>query len=160
MLFLSDERTDEKTYQEEKPMKTVKSLISRISALLLVCALLISGAALAEDAAATAASGTTDTTVTSALEAYYAAKQNTALTDYEQELESMVSAGQLTREQADVLLTAAKDVAALRNGVCPNCGYALPTDKTAHGNRGSRTNDNGTTTPAARGSKSGNGRKR
>lgn len=140
-------------------MKTTKSLLSRISALLLVCALLISGAALAEDAAVTAASDTTPT-VTDALEAYYAAKQNTALTDYEQELETMVTAGQLTREQADVLLTAAKDAAALHNGVCPNCGYTLPTGKTAHGNHGDRTNVNGATGAAARGGKSGNGRKR
>ncbi len=50
-------------------MKTTKSLLSRISALLLVCALLISGAAPAEDAAVTAASDTTPT-ATDALEAY------------------------------------------------------------------------------------------
>ena len=69
----------------------------------------------------------TTTELGAAQAAYNAAKQNSSLTDYEAELKAMVEAGSLTQEQADLLLTAAKESSALANGTCPSCGYQFQT---------------------------------
>ena len=69
----------------------------------------------------------TTTDLGAAQAAYNTAKQNSSLTDYEAELKAMVEAGSLTQEQADLLLTAAKESAALANGTCPSCGYQFQT---------------------------------
>ena len=60
-----------------------------------------------------------------AYDAYCAARQENALTDFESEVNAMVESGQLTQEQADLLLNQAHENYALSNGVCPNCGAQL-----------------------------------
>ena len=60
-----------------------------------------------------------------AYDAYCAARQENALTDFESEVNAMVESGQLTQEQAGLLLNQAHENYALSNGVCPNCGAQL-----------------------------------
>ena len=85
---------------------------------------------------APAATTTTDTTVPEtptestdstalqdALTAYNQARQSTYTENLEAELKGYVESGKLTQEQADLILKYVKDQEALRNGVCPNCGY-------------------------------------
>lgn len=78
-------------------------------------------------------------TETTALEqaqaAYAAAKQTSQMSAYEAELTTMVEAGTLTQEQADALLSAAKEAEALANGTCPSCGYAFQTTSAGHNGR-------------------------
>lgn len=58
-----------------------------------------------------------------ALNAYNAARQSGRIEDLETELNGYVAAGKLTQAQADLILNYYKEQEALRNGVCPNCGY-------------------------------------
>ena len=87
--------------------------------------------------------------------AYAAARKAASAADYETELKAMVAAGTLTQEQADLLLTAAKDQTALRSGVCPSCGYQFQTGKAsgkanrAHGGNGRALKGKGSTTETA-----------
>lgn len=60
-----------------------------------------------------------------AYDAYCAARQENAVTDFESEVNAMVESGQLTQEQAGLLLNQAHENYALSNGVCPNCGAEL-----------------------------------
>lgn len=78
----------------------------------------------AEEEAASAASDE-DALYQEALEKYRQARQGNALTELEEELKQMVEQGQLTQDQADLLLTRAKAQAALASGVCPNCGESI-----------------------------------
>jgi len=96
----------------------MKRILMTLAALMLACTLSVT--AVAEDTSAAAS-------LTEARTAYAAAKQSASLTNYETELNSMVDAGSLTREQADLLLTAAKETIALRSGTCPECGYQFQT---------------------------------
>ena len=96
----------------------MKRILISLTALMLV--LSMSVAAMAE-------STDTTTALEEAQAAYNAAKQSTSLTEYEEELKAMVEAGSLTQEQADLLLTAARESVALANGTCPSCGYQFQT---------------------------------
>ena len=58
-----------------------------------------------------------------AMDAYRAAKQDKAVDDLEEELDSFVEDGSLTQEQADLILNSVKERIAAKNGECPNCGY-------------------------------------
>ena len=108
-----------------------------ISLLALMLALSLSLAAMAEGTD-TAADTVTDTATAlqEAQTAYNAAKKTGRMTDYESELKTMVEAGTLTQEQADLLLTAAKDATALASGVCPSCGYQFQNTATGRNGHG------------------------
>ena len=60
-----------------------------------------------------------------AMEAYRAAKEAKRTDDLAEELDGYVEAGAMTREQADLILNSVKERMAVRNGECPNCGYAF-----------------------------------
>ena len=100
-------------------------------ALALVLALTLGIAALAEgeaDAAPEApaeesAEAADSAALEDALDAYYAAKDSGRADELEAELKEYVAAGKLTQEQADLILKYYKEQQALRDGVCPNCGY-------------------------------------
>ena len=74
-------------------------------------------------AADTPAEPTDSAALQDALNAYNAARQSTQAENLEAELNGYVAAGKLTQEQADLILKYYKDRQALRDGVCPNCGY-------------------------------------
>lgn len=103
-----------------------KNLFAMLGILLVSCSLLFTSIAMAEDAAA--ADAQTDI-LQQAQSAYRNARRANSLSDYEQELKDMVTAGQLTQEQADALLKSAQDCASLQQGVCPSCGYEFSTGK-------------------------------
>ena len=71
-----------------------------------------------------------------ALDAYRSAKEQNRAADLEEELSAMVSAGQLTQEQADLILNSVKEQQALRDGKCPNCGYQFAAGKGMNGKGG------------------------
>ena len=71
----------------------------------------------------TPAKSTDSTALQDALTAYNQARQSTYTENLEAELKGYVESGKLTQEQADLILKYVKDQEALRNGVCPNCGY-------------------------------------
>ena len=73
--------------------------------------------------AETPAKSTDSTALQDALTAYNQARQSTYTENLEAELKGYVESGKLTQEQADLILKYVKDQEALRNGVCPNCGY-------------------------------------
>ena len=58
-----------------------------------------------------------------ALDAYYAARDSGRADALEAELKEYVAAGKMTQEQADLILDYCEEQQALRDGVCPNCGY-------------------------------------
>ena len=60
-----------------------------------------------------------------AMAAYRAAKQSERVDNLTEELNGYVAAGKLTQEQADLILNSVKERMALKNGECPNCGYAF-----------------------------------
>ena len=64
-----------------------------------------------------------------ALEAYAKAKAESrvqsVLDALKEELDALVAAGKLTQEQADLILKYYNEQQSLRNGTCPNCGYAF-----------------------------------
>ncbi len=137
----------------------------KITGMILALALILtlSVAALAESPAAPAAeapavdvtagsTATADTALQEALKALEAARSGDQLSDLEAELNAYVEAGKLTREQADLILKAYKDQEALRNGVCPNCGYTFSNGGFG---RGGRMKDGGMTN--GMGSRGGNG---
>ena len=92
----------------------------------------------------TPAKSTDSTALQDALTAYNQARQSTYTENLEAELKGYVESGKLTQEQADLILKYVKDQEALRNGVCPNCGYQFQNgDKGGHmkggfGGRGGR----------------------
>ena len=101
----------------------MKRILISLMALMLMLTLAVAAMAESTEVATAAESTDTATALQEAQEAYRAAKQTDSLTEYETELKSMVEAGTLTQEQADLLLNAAKESVALANGTCPNCGY-------------------------------------
>lgn len=102
-----------------------KNLVKTVSLLMMALMLAMSFAAYAEETATgdAAATESASTDLAAALAAYNAAKAGTRVADFEAELNEMVESGKLTREQADILLKAMTDAEALKNGVCPECGY-------------------------------------
>ena len=67
---------------------------------------------------------TTDSTaLQDAFKAYNDAKTSSYQESLEAELKAFVESGKLTQEQADLILNYYKEQQALRDGVCPNCGY-------------------------------------
>ena len=86
------------------------------------------------------------TALQEALEAYRSAKAEKSAAALEDELNEMVEAGQLTQEQADLILNKVKEQQALKNGQCPNCGYQFQKGRGNNGRGGS-----------FRGGKGGNG---
>lgn len=119
-----------------------KNLVKTVSLLMMALMLAMSFAAYAEETAGqteaqseTAAAESASSELSAALDAYKAAKNSTKIADYESELKEMVAAGQLTQEQADLLLKTMTDAEALKNGVCPECGYEF----SAHGRSMNRT---------------------
>ena len=81
-----------------------------------------------------------------ALDAYNSARQSSRTESLEVELDGYVASGKMTREQADLVLKHYKDQEALRNGVCPNCGYQFQNNGgfgrggRMNGGKGGRTN--------------------
>ena len=117
----------------------MKHWIGRIVlALTLVLALALGVAALAENVeavpaepeapAAESAEASDTTALDDALDAYYAAKDSGRADELEAELKEYVAAGKMTQEQADLILNYYKEQQALRDGVCPNCGYEFQTN--------------------------------
>ena len=117
----------------------MKHWIGRIVlALTLVLALALGVAALAENVeaepaepeapAAESAEASDSTALDDALDAYYAAKDDGRADELEAELKEYVAAGKMTQEQADLILNYYKEQQALRDGVCPNCGYEFQTN--------------------------------
>jgi len=68
------------------------------------------------------------TALQDALNAYNQARQSSRMEDLESELNGFVASGKLTQAQADLILNHYKEQESLRNGVCPNCGYAFQND--------------------------------
>lgn len=107
-------------------------------ALTLALALALGVAALAENVeaepaepeapAAESAEASDTTALDDALDAYYAAKDSGRADELEAELKEYVAAGKMTQEQADLILNYYKEQQALRDGVCPNCGYEFQTN--------------------------------
>ena len=71
------------------------------------------------------ADASSNTALQEALDAWRQARQDSRLDDLEAELSGYVESGKLTQEQADLILNYYKEQQALRNGTCPNCGYAF-----------------------------------
>ena len=109
-----------------------------VLALTLALALALGVAALAENVeavpaepeapAAESAEASDTTALDDALDAYYAAKDSGRADELEAELKEYVAAGKMTQEQADLILNYYKEQQALRDGVCPNCGYEFQTN--------------------------------
>ena len=72
-----------------------------------------------------AAESSDSTALQDALNAYRSAKESARQEDLESELKDFVEAGKLTQDQADLILNYYKEQQALRDGTCPNCGYAF-----------------------------------
>ena len=126
-------------------MKNERKIISIILALVLALALCAAALAETVDTPAdqpAAEEPAADTALQDALKALEEARKSDKATDLEAELKAYVEAGKLTQEQADLILKAYKDQEALRNGVCPNCGYEFESGfgKGGRGNKGGRTN--------------------
>ena len=113
-----------------------------VTALALILVFAFGAAALAEgeapEAPATDATPETsaDTALQEALEAYRSAKQSNREKDLQSELDAFVANGSLTQEQADLIMKYYQDQQALRNGVCPNCGYQFPNNSGKAGRSG------------------------
>ena len=73
-----------------------------------------------------------------ALEAYRSARQASRMESVEEELDAFVADGKLTREQADRILEYYKEQDSMRNGTCPNCGYAFQGGRGGKGGKGMR----------------------
>ena len=74
-----------------------------------------------------------------ALDAYYAARDSGRADALEAELKEYVAAGKMTQEQADLILDYCEEQQALRDGVCPNCGYEFQFGG-GRGSKGGRMN--------------------
>ena len=85
------------------------------------------------DTASASSDQQNDTAYQEALDAYQKAKEESRVSNLEEELNQMVKDGKLTQEQADLLLKQAKDQQSLSQGVCPNCGYEFDTQFGGHG---------------------------
>ena len=79
----------------------------------------------APEAEAPATESTDSTALKEALDAYNAARQSSKVEGLEAELKGYVESGKLTQEQADLILNYYNEQQSLRNGTCPNCGYAF-----------------------------------
>ena len=87
------------------------------------------------------------TALQDAFKAYSEAKTSSYQESLEAELKAFVEAGKLTQEQADLILNYYKEQQALRDGVCPNCGYQFQNSQGRNGRmnggfggKGSRNN--------------------
>ena len=79
----------------------------------------------AEPEAPATDTATDATALQDALNAYRAAKESSHAEELETELNGYVASGKLTQEQADLILNYYNEQQSLRNGTCPNCGYAF-----------------------------------
>ena len=86
------------------------------------------------DTASASSDQQNDTAYQDALDAYQKAKEESRVSELEEELKQMVKDGKLTQEQADLLLKQAKDQQSLSQGVCPNCGYEFGSQFGGRGN--------------------------
>ena len=120
------------------------TFIGSVIALVLALTLVIGAVALAENGSAEApavpevqtedaAAADEATALQEALKALNEARSSSRQDDLEAELNAFVEAGKLTREQADLILKYYKEQQALRDGVCPNCGYQFSTGRGTKG---------------------------
>ncbi|MDO4493220.1 MAG: hypothetical protein Q4C53_04960 [Clostridia bacterium] len=136
-----------------------RTTITTLGTMMLAATFLMSGFAFAEDAASDAVApvaeqtttvdaASSDAALTDALNAYRTARRNNRqkerLEAFETELNAMVEAGTLTREQADLLLKDRTDRMNAANTVCSACGQQIGNSAcTCSGNRQARKANRG-----------------